>query len=141
MRLLKKAIYLLSTDLKYSAIYPLAVSMRFQNYYFSVNNLERIDNFQDALEEQGEKYANEIAEIRNEFSEKNLLQDNAITNLNDTTASISQTTIKLQTDVQTNKDGIKINLEELSDLQTKLEEHGKNHTRDSGNRIALLIAH
>ena len=100
--------------------------------------MERIDNFQAVLEEQGETHANEITEIRNEFSEKNLMQDKAITNLNDTTASISQKTIKLQTDVQTNKDGINANSEDLSDLLTKLDEHGKTHTRDLGNSLEQL---
>ena len=29
----------------------------------------------------------------------------------------------------------------IFEYSEKLDEHGKNHTRDSGNRIALLIAH
>ena len=61
----------------------------------------------------------------NEFSERNLMQDNAITNLNDKTASLSQQTIKLQSDVQTNKDGINTNWEELSDLQPKVLDNNK----------------
>ena len=39
--------------------------------------------------------------------------------------SVNQKTIKLQTDVQTNKEGIKTNSEELSDLQPKVLENNR----------------